>query len=185
MPKLSIIVGMAGSGKSTVCNEIVNQSSSPAFAFPTATLTNNDKRRAGHQSLGEMVARLLGRSEDCVMDEAHLTVPEFRTSFKQFCDVFLVGIEPHWIFFEADVVACINNVYHDAQGPQGRRDLCRFKALDAQRTIYKVPNKSEFPNHTVRAVYKQEHPQFSDESTAVAWLESEIEALSPSQSNAI
>src|SRR4051812_13436304 len=105
MAKLTIIVGIAGSGKSWLCDEIARQGATQVHIFKDATLTEgNDDRRAGHGSLGEMVARLLGRSEDCVMDESHLTHAKFRLSFREFCDTFLVGVEQSWIFFEADLL---------------------------------------------------------------------------------
>ena len=179
MTKLSIIVGMAGSGKTWLCDDIAKQSTPKAVMFPDATLTCNDnKRRAGHQTLGEMVARLLGGSEDCVMDESHLTDPNFRMMFKEFCDTFLVGIQLDWIFFEPNVVACINNVYHDAHTHQ-RFDLSRFKALESQRKIYSVPNESEWPGRQVQSVYQRANPQFksSNEQEAVAWLQAEIDRL--------
>lgn len=180
MPKLSIIVGMAGSGKTWFCEQIANQSTPKAVTFPDATLIcNDDNRRAGHRTLGEMVARLLGRSEDCVMDESHLTVPIFRDKFKSFCDTFLPGIQQDWIFFEANVVACINNVYHDAHA-NNRSDLSRFKALENQRKIYRVPDESEWPGRQVQRVYQRGNPQFdaSSELDAVAWLQAEISKLS-------
>ncbi len=178
MPKLTIVVGMGGSGKTYRCNEIAGESTPQATVFADATLTNTDERRAGHQSLGEMVARLLGQSADCVMDESHLTVPSFRDSFKQFCDTFLIGVEQQWIFFEADVVACINNAYRDAH-QKSRRELDRYKALDNQRNVYEVPpNDGQWPGWTVRPVHKFENPQFTSESEAVCWLHSEIVTLS-------
>jgi len=91
MARLIVIVGMGGSGKSTLCREIA--SSRKAIPFQDATLANGDRRRAGYDCLGEIVARLLRRNQDCVMDESHLTVPEFRNIFRAFCDDFLSGVE--------------------------------------------------------------------------------------------
>ena len=169
MPKLTIIVGMGGSGKSRLCNEIAERSTPRPVVFSDATLTNTDERRAGHGCLGEMVARLLGRSEDCVMDESHLIVPCFREHFRNFCGTFLPQVELDWIFFEADVLACINNTYADAQ-KNGRRELSRYKALDNQRKVYDVPNEQDWPGRTVRPVYKCNNPEFSTEAEAVCWL---------------
>lgn len=180
MPKLTVIVGMAGSGKSCLCNEIATRSTPATPAFKDGTLTNTNERRAGHECLGEIIARLLGCGEDCVMDEAHLTDPSFRASFIRFCETFLPKIELEWRFFEADVVACINNVYRDAQN--GRRQLCRYKALDAQRKLYSVPDEAALPGRTVHSVYQCESPRFSpsEESDAIQWLQSEIAQLSDS-----
>ena len=139
MATLTIIVGMAGSGKSSLCDEIARQSDGPVHIFKDATLTHDDKRRAGHGCLGEMVARLLGCSENCVMDEGHLTDPKFRRLFKEFCDKFLVGVSQEWIFFNADVLACINNVFHDAE-TNGRKELSRYTALNNQMAVYEPPS---------------------------------------------
>ena len=179
MPQLTIIVGMAGSGKTKLCEEIAKQSST-TFSFSDATLVHNDYRRAGYQCLGEIVARLLGRNENCVMDESHLTNSCFRKKFKKFCDDFLHGIEQRWIFFEPNVLKCINNVYKDFQKKKAD-ELPRLKALNNQRKIYKPPCQSEFPGQTEREVYSNNDPQFSDESEAVKWLESTIEHLSSSK----
>jgi hypothetical protein len=180
MATLTIIVGMAGSGKSWLCDDIKKQRATPVYIFKDATLTNSDERRAGHECLGEMVARLVGRSEDCVMDEAHLTVPGFRQSFKSFCDTFLEGVDQKWIFYEANVLACINNLFHDAQS-NGRVELSRYRALEAQRGIYKVPDEAAWPGRMVREVHRCEKPIFkaSEEAQAVKWLQLEIARLQP------
>lgn len=177
MPQLTIIVGMGGSGKSELCKKIAESSMPRPVIFSDATLTYTDERRAGHGCLGEMVARLLGQSEDCVMDESHLIDPCFRGHFRNFCGEFLPQVELHWIFFEADVLACINNTYADAQ-LNVRRELSRYKALDNQRKVYVVPNEQEWPGRKVHPVYKCNKPAFSTEPEAICWLHSEIEMLS-------
>lgn len=181
MAKLTIIVGIGGSGKTSLCKEIANQSPTPTYVFPDATLVqNNDERRAGHGALGEMVARLLGRGEDCLMDESHLVHPGFRNSFKRFCDTLLVGVDQNWIFFEADGLACINNVYYDYTFGNRKRDhLSRFRAVDDQRQKYTVPDETDFPGRIVHKVYQGEAPRFkaSEESQAIKWLQSEIHKL--------
>lgn len=175
MAKLTIIVGMGGSGKSHLCAEIAKNSN--AKAFEDATLTKDDFRRAGRDCLGEMVARLLGRQEDCVMDESHLTVTGFRNKFKSFCDEFLNGVEQEWIFFEHNVVACINNVFYDSQ--KKGREPSRLKALKGQIEHYKeVPLPGAFPGHReLRPVYRQESPRFGQEADALSWLHGEIARL--------
>lgn len=178
MPKLTVIVGMAGSGKTWLCNAIADQSEPRAFTFSDATLAFNDYRRAGHQCLGEMVARLLGRDEHCVMDESHLTDPHFRTQFKEFCDTFLVGVEQEWIFFEADIVACVNNLYRD-KTEGGRHELCRYQALENQRKRYHVPSEADCPGRKTYPVHCSANPKFdqSSESAAIEWLQSQIKSL--------
>ena len=175
MAKLIIIVGMGGSGKSHLCDEIAKERGSALFK--DATLTKNDWRRAGHDCLGEMVARLLGRDEDCVMDEAHLTDANFRNAFKDFCNTFLTGVEQEWIFFEHDVLACINNVFHDAQTTR-RDEPSRLKSLGNQVDSYKIPLPHEFPGYTQpRPVFKQPNAKFAHEADAREWLRGEIERL--------
>lgn len=178
MPKLTVIVGMAGSGKTWLCNAITDQCEPRPFTFSDATLTFTDDRRAGHQCLGEMVARLLGRDEDCIMDESHLTVPYFRKQFKDFCDKFLVGVEQEWIFFEADIVACVNNLYHD-KAENRRHELSRYRALKNQHEIYRVPSEADWPGRRIQSVYCAADPRFdrTGESEAIEWLQYQIQAL--------
>lgn len=170
---------MAGSGKSSLCDQIERDSKSSVNTFKDATLTHDDRRRAGHGCLGEMVARLLGRSEDCVMDEGHLTDPGFRDLFKAFCDEFLDGVEKTWIFYSADTLSCVNNVFHDAT-TQGRVELSRYKALNNQRLVYQPPSEADWPGRELREVYRSEKPQFTNEHDAVGWLESEISRIQAS-----
>lgn len=172
MARLTIIVGMGGSGKSKLCLEIAKKSN--AIAFKDATLTFNDHRRAGHECLGELVARLLGSQQNCVMDEPHLVNSDFRCEFRDFCERFLDVVEQEWIFFESDVVSCIDNVYDDWE--KGRRtDIGRFKSLANQIEVYKVPPPDTFPGHqNPRKVYRRPRPKFKDDEveTAISWLKS-------------
>ena len=177
MAKLTIIVGIGGSGKTHLCADLAKGGN--ARPFYDATLAGDDNKRAGFNCLGEMVARLLGTREDCVMDESHLTVPSFREKFKRFCDQFLIGVEQEWIFFERDVVSCINNVHHDYQ-IKGRQELSRLKAVRGQSRDYEVPPPGAYPGHQLpRPVYRRPSPIFDDhqEAEAFAWLESEIARL--------
>lgn len=169
MSTLTIVVGMAGSGKSTFCKSVAHQTG--AKLFEDATLTSNDERRAGLNCLGEIVARLVGRNEDCIIDESHLTVPSFRNLFKDFCDSFLPNVNQKWIFFEKDVRACINNVYEDAQN--GRDDPSRFKALNNQRVAYQIPEPHAFPGFQVQPVTST-NDRFGTETEAIVWLESKV-----------
>lgn len=173
MAKLTIVLGMAGSGKTHFCKQLSQESG--AKFFNDATLVD-DKRRSGHGCLSEIVARLLGRSEDCIMDESHLTVSSFRSRFKSFCDEYLEGIELQWICFEADVLACINNVFYDFTN-QIRSKPGRLNALNRQRTQYELPSETELPDRLVQTVYRQAEPEFKHEDTAIKWLESEIERM--------
>lgn len=171
MAQLTIVVGMAASGKTTYCRRLSRQTG--AALFQDATLTRTDRRRAGFECLGELVARLVGRKEDCVIDESHLTTPAFRDLFRQFCDEFLPEIDQKWVFFEKDVLACINNLRHDQQ--QGRDDLARFIALYHQRRDYSVPSPQEFPGFELLPVW-QGASYFTVESKGVAWLDAQVRA---------
>ena len=189
MPKLTIIVGMAGSGKSHLLSEISKSGGVPMEnCFPDATLAQENKHRAGFKRLPEIVARLLGNNEDCVMDEAHLADPEFQRYFRGFMDEFLRDVDQHWIFFKHDVVACINNLYRDAErGVHTGYD--RFKALDNQRKVYRVPGKAEWSGESgvttieFLPVHNSVNSRFAqaDKTDAIDWLQSEIKRLSPSK----
>ncbi|WP_435005208.1 AAA family ATPase [Tundrisphaera lichenicola] len=177
MAKLIIIVGVGGSGKTTYGKSLAEERY--ATAFIDGTLAEGDARRAGFRCLGEMVARLLGRGEDCVMDESHLTHPGFRETFKDFCDQFLAGVDQEWIFFENDILACINNVYFDQNKAKPRIGLPRLKAVQDQGRHYEVPPPGIYPgHHQARSVYQQPSPQFNDILKAQTWLQAEIERQS-------
>ena len=169
MAKLTIVVGMGGSGKTYFCRKIAGRRP----FFESATLTKNDERRAGHRCLGELVARLLGRDEDCVMEEPRLTEPKFRNTFKDFCDRFLGGVKQEWIFFERDVVGCINNVFEDARSAQPKPG--RLPALCNQIGVYRVPDPHEFPGYIEpHPVYRGHEPKFDDEDDALDWLRGKV-----------
>jgi hypothetical protein len=176
MAKLTIIVGIAGSGKTTLCREIARVSG--INAFEDATLTdNNDHKRAGFDCLGEIVARLLGRNENCVMEEGHLCSPGFRENFISFCNKFLKNVELEWIFYENDLLACINNVYHDWM-KKNRKDVGRLRALINQNRVYMPPSETECPGRQIRKVECDNPRKFDNETDAVLWLLSSIASRS-------
>jgi hypothetical protein len=164
---------MGGSGKSMLCDEIATTSNATAFTDATLVPEGDHDRRAGHRCLGELVARLLGFQQDCVMDEPHLVNADFRNKFRDFCDTFLKGVEQEWIFFEHNVVACINNIYDDCENTRTRKDVRRLQSLANQINEYKVPPAGGFPgHHEPRKVYRQSSPTFKDceEEAALSWL---------------
>lgn len=167
MAKLTIIVGMAGSGKSHFCEKYAKEHN--AKAFLDGTLANKDEKRAGFDCLGEIVARLLGRNEDCVMDESHLCMKSFRGKFKAFCDEFLPEVEQEWIFFEKNTLASINNIFHDFQ--KGRTSSSRLEAILGQSNGYTVPAREEYPGtRQPEPAYQRPSPRFTNEEEAVRWV---------------
>ncbi len=170
MPKLTIIVGMAGSGKTVLRKELAQQYGCKGFS--DATLTHHDdSKRAGHKCLGEVVARLY-RNEDCVIDETHLTHEPFRVEFQRFCRDFLPDVQLHWIFINIDVLACANNLHNDMI-MKNRREPSRFEALyHQQRSYVALPDLSTFQSCEVRSPYSPEHRRFEDKGDAVLWLRS-------------
>lgn len=156
-----------------LCDEIAKKSNAAAFKDATLVTEGDHHRRAGHDRLGELVARLLGFQQDCVMDEAHLVNADFRGEFKDFCDRFLQGVEQKWIFFEHNVVTCINNVYHDWEITGTRKEVSRRRSLANQIKEYEVPPAGNFPGHQgPRKIVWQEPPKFKDceEAAALSWL---------------
>ena len=171
MPKLFIIVGIGGSGKTMLGRTIAERQN--GLAFSDGTLTNSDRRRAGFECLGEIVARLLRDKRDCVMDESHLTVSSFRKDFSEFCDNFLNGIEQEWIFFEHDFLGCVNNIFHDFEN--GRDGLDRLEAVSKQSEIYNLPEPGSFPGYqNPLPVFRRLNPQFNNIQDARDWLNEEI-----------
>lgn len=172
MAKLTIIVGMGGSGKSHLCQEIAT--SQNAHAFDDATLVVDDDTRAGFKCLGEIVARLLS-NHDCVMDEPHLTNEEFRAKFKSFCDEFLAGVEQEWIFFDYDPLACINNVFEDIRNGVKCEKIGRLESIVNQIVEYKVPAAGDYPGYeSPRPVIKPPNQRFYFMEDALMWLHEEI-----------
>ncbi|WP_125199130.1 hypothetical protein [Guyparkeria sp. SCN-R1] len=180
MAKLTIIVGVGASGKSTLRKQICEKTGARGFEDGTAVPRGNDRRRAGHRALPELVARLLGPSaQDCVLDESHLVHERFRKEFQRFCDKHLPGVEQEWIFFNNDLAACASNAYFDAMN-HGRKDASRFRSILGQSKKYVVPEVGSYPGHDqVLSVYQQEKPQFrtGEEEKARKWLKAAIKAV--------
>jgi hypothetical protein len=179
MPKLTIIAGPGGSGKTWLCKKIAVETSARPFPEATNVGPGDERGRAGHDRLPELVVLLLVNGLDCVMDEAHLVNLDFRQEFRRFCDTHLLGVQQKWLFFERNVLACINNVFAD-WNKMKRQDQSRFDSLNRQLEVYKPPPLGEFPGHQkLQTVYLQPSPQFNDEVQARAWL-SDM-ALPPAQ----
>lgn len=176
MAKLTIIVGVGASGKSTLCRQLAEDTE--ALPFEDATLTKPDHKRAGFECLGEIVARLMVEKRDCVMDESHLVDPKFRKIFKEFCDTFLKGVDQEWLFFKNNPLACINNLEHDADVGD-REHLSRFEAVKRQCKSYEVPPPAEWPGFKeLETVCHHDDPKFTTENAAYAWLDEQIDKLS-------
>jgi hypothetical protein len=171
--RITIIVGMGGSGKSMLCDEIAAKSNATAFKDATLIEEGDHHRRAGYDRLAEVVARLLGpNKQDCIMDEAHLVNANFRSEFRNFCNTFLDDVKQEWIFFEHNVVACINNIVHDWETGR-KRDVRRLQSFANQITEYKVPLAGDYPGYLKpQPAYRQESPRFKDweEEAALSWL---------------
>lgn len=176
MAKLFIIVGMAGSGKTYAANELA-RNEKIRNVFPDATNVDCcDKKRAGINSLGEIVARLK-RGENCVMDEAHLTNDEFRKHFITFCNTFLGEIDISWIVFELNKLNCINNLKHDFDH-HNRKDKGRLESFKNQAENYSsdsVKKELESMGFQVetRAVTSS-NVFFNDLEKAMKWLDDAI-----------
>jgi hypothetical protein len=170
MPKLTIIGGPGGSGKTWHCNRIATETGALPFPEATNVAPGDESRRAGHGRLPELVAQLLANRRDCVMDEAHLVNARFLEEFRRFCDAHLIGVQQEWRFFERNVLACINNVYADWVTNQ-RQDRSRFESLQNQLGVYQPPPLGEYPGHQqLLPVHRQLSPQFNNEAEALAWL---------------
>ncbi len=174
MVTLTIIVGMGGSGKSYFGKDLAKRERIKHF-FEDFTVPSPDCRRAGFKGLGETVFRLL-QGDDCIVDESHLTVTEFREDFRAFLREFLPNVEQRWIFFENDPLSCINNAYKDYLNAESKRDhIGRLKALNNQRQCYKVPDPTGYQGFQRKDVYDG-NPHFADESAAISWLQQTLNA---------
>ena len=167
-PKLTIIVGVGGSGKTHFGRKLA-ETEDVQYFFDDFTVPHPDRRRAGFKGLGETIFRLQ-QGVDCIVDESHLTVTGFREDFREFLNQFLPDVEQRWIFFERNVLASINNAY-DAYHNQNRRDLGRLKAIYGQLIAYTVPPFHGYPGYQIEKCYKGGVQHFIDEPIAHDWLE--------------
>ncbi len=165
MTKLTIIVGMAGSGKTTLCRQLAD----PEHQF--SDVANPELgRRLGRRGVGELVARL-ARGEDCVVDAPNLAIPENRDRFRDFFEEFLPDVEVKWIFFEKDVVACVNNLERDLMAK--RDQLSRLETFRDHARRYRLPDES-WGDFELRPVYKDDSPKFADEEAALRFVDEQI-----------
>ncbi len=83
MAKLTVIVGVGGSGKTYFARQQSRERTEPYFSDVTLVNIKDRRQRAGYGKITEVVARLLGRDESCIIDESYLTNTGFRDDFVQ------------------------------------------------------------------------------------------------------
>ncbi len=115
-------------------------------------MDRGDHERVGYGKFTEVVARLLGKGENCVVEESHLTTTSFRKEFVRFCDLFLPNIKKDWVFFESDPLRCLNNVYHDFKVATNReyQHKSRIEAVLNQVEQYEIPNEQDLGGGSLR-----------------------------------
>ena len=143
MSKLTLVVGMAASGKSHFARELAQTRGLIAYHDFTLIKMTDHRQRAGHEKFPEMVAKLVSGT-DCIADEPHLVDPAFFSEFVAFTKEHLVpvGVEIEWIHFEKDVRACATNLVNDwEQRKKGNKARCT--ALLNQIAVYKPPTGTD------------------------------------------
>ena len=141
MARLTMIVGLPGSGKSHLSDELAEQRKSRVYHDVLGRHLIPDESE-GYCSL----LRALQAGEDCVANEICLAHRDKREAFEKMMGVlFGATVQVDWIFFENDPAQCRANVDADDVKPdkQGRLD-----AIAHYSAAYDIPAAAEvWPVH--------------------------------------
>lgn len=150
MPKVILVVGLPGSGKSALCRELAAGGPGPFNDFLGVGFIHKDR------GLGSMIWQLQ-RGEDCVGNDVQLCDPAMRAKIEAILRSLVPGLIIEWRFFANDPVQCLKNVVHDyiADAAEHRHNLRnRVNGIDSLTRVYTIPDGA-----TPRPVYR---PPFGD-----------------------
>lgn len=122
MPKVVLVVGLPGSGKTHLAIEIAAQRGCMLFDDISAEEGDGDL---------PALYKALAEGKDCVLTDPFLCIPDHRTK----CQMMLSQHELEWIFFENDKEQCIVNAEarRKVDGRYVLGSIHRFSSL------YKIP----------------------------------------------
>ena len=147
MPKLTIVVGLPGSGKTT-------------FLQSRRETANAFRRRLGR--VDDELIEALRSGRDCVADDTRFCHPGFRRDHEAWIREQVPEVEIEWFFIDKDVDACMHNLVYDAAHSDasiaGLRSRARsfFDCL----AVYELPLRDEYPPERILPVVRAElaHP---------------------------
>jgi hypothetical protein len=113
MATCTFIVGLCGSGKTYLSDQLTKQTGAEVFEN---LLADGSKLPA--------LVECLKAGEDCIVDEVRLCLPEYRNQIIQYISP-VTDVRIHWICYENDLESANWNVIHrkNKPDPEGHLDI--------------------------------------------------------------
>lgn len=135
MPKVTVIVGLPGSGKSHLCKKL---EAGGATTFGDVCHPNKKVHPGGL----DVVVAALSAGTDCVIEDVSFCVADKRECLAGWLSERVINLEFEWIFFENDRQKCLVNIVDDFLY-KGRMDLAeRINAYNHLYSRYEIPTDS-------------------------------------------
>ena len=113
MAKVTFILGLCGSGKTSLAQQLKKETGAQVF----------ENLLSDGGSLPALLA-CLREGRDCIVDEVRLCLPMYRDGIVQHLSR-ITDLETHWICYENDLESANWNVIHrkDKGDPEGHLDI--------------------------------------------------------------
>lgn len=112
MPTVTFLLGLCGSGKTVLANQLHQESGARIF-----------ESLVGRKTYGEL-KQCLDRGEDCIVEEIAFCFPENRQEIQQYLAT-VVDLQINWVCLENDIESANWNVDHrtNKKDPEGHKRL--------------------------------------------------------------